>query len=73
MLNTFNYTSLNITEAEKQSNPVEAAGTENNPSQNDIAPSRLEFLGFEGWFSLNSYFARRKVKQIIDEIIADNP
>lgn len=41
--------------------------------QNDIAPSRLEFLEFEGWFSLNSYFARRKVKQIIDEIIADNP
>lgn len=39
---------------------------------NDIAPSRLEFLGFEGWFSLNSYFARRKVKGIIDEIIVNN-
>lgn len=39
---------------------------------NDIDPSRLEFLGFEGWFSLNSYFARRKVKGIIDEIIVNN-
>lgn len=40
--------------------------------QNNIDPSRLEFLGFEGWFSLNSYSARRKVKGIIDEIIVNN-
>lgn len=38
---------------------------------NNIDSSRLEFLGFEGWFSLNSYFAREKVKQIIDEIIVE--
>lgn len=59
--------------------PLESESWIRDPKQrdavkgaNDIDPSRLEFLGFEGWFSLNSYFARRKVKGIIDEIIVNN-